>query len=129
MDAAVPLAIWHEPSARRKCAESQVPLKPEMVCAEVGNSVLFTPLMILLVSVSVVALPTRVSVAAGRVSAPEATGAGGMEVVPLVTPGSMIMPPDTLLTAMGPSASALMPSWTKLCCEHADGAVVTGPPP
>src|SRR6185369_16512644 len=46
----------------------------------------------LLVRVSVVAFPTRVSVAAGRVSVPLAVAAGCTIVVPLVLPESVTLP-------------------------------------
>jgi len=44
-----------------------------IICAEVAVNVLFAKLIVLFVRVSVVALPTSVSVAAGNVSVPEAT--------------------------------------------------------
>ena len=48
---------------------------------------------VLFVSVSVVALPTRVSDAEGSVSAPDATAEAIMEVVPDVAPKNKIWPP------------------------------------
>jgi len=55
-------------------------------CADVIVMVLEPKLIVLLVSVSVVALPTKVSVAAGRVNVPEAVPEATKVVVPEVEP-------------------------------------------
>lgn len=68
---------------------------------------------VLFVNVSVVALPTRVSVAAGKVSVPLATAVGWMVVDPLVDPGSVIDAPVPPVTYSGVTALAFVPSQRK----------------
>jgi len=55
------------------------------------DSVLLEPEIVLLVKVSVVALPTSVSVAAGRVKVPEAVADGCKTVVPEVLPEKLAL--------------------------------------
>jgi hypothetical protein len=59
------------------------------------DNVFEAPEMVLLVRVSVVALPTNVSVAAGSVRVPEATAVATKVVVPEVAP-AIVKPPDPM---------------------------------
>jgi hypothetical protein len=73
-------------------------------------SVLLAPLIVLFVSVSVVARPTRLSVAAGKVRTPEATAATTMLVDPDVAP-AIVKPPEPMagVTSDGDVANTRAP--------------------
>jgi hypothetical protein len=90
------------------------------------DRVLEAPLIVLLVRVSVVALPTRVSVAAGRVSVPEAVAVATRVVVPDVAP-AIVNPPDPMA---GVVKVLFVSVWLPLKVTTVESiAIVTAPEP
>jgi len=84
---------------------------------------------VLFVRVSVVALPTNVSVAAGRVRVPVAAAVGWRIVVPELEPGIATDPPVPPTTYIGDMALAFVPSYTKYWLEQAERSVEIVPIP
>ena len=110
-----PAGVAQVPSPRQKVDDdADVPLfrlptgkLPVTSLASLTVSVFDAPLIVLFVSVSVVALPTSVSVAAGSVSVPDAVAEALMVVEPDVDPASRNF---VLLKVFAPVTVSALPS-------------------